>query len=135
MDKIIWNESLSVGVRELDRQHQELIKMINQLIESKDASVNSEAVSDVLTKMTKYAEYHFKSEEKILTDHDYPNLSIHEKEHIAFMKQTCTFCVDTIKHKETIPVEILSYLKKWLTNHILKSDMQYKSYLNKLGVK
>jgi len=134
MEKIIWDEELSVGVRKLDEQHKELIRMINKLIEAKNTKVDSETISDTLTKMTKYTDYHFQTEEQYLIDYDYPEYSSQKKQHSEFKKKAVAFCMDTMAYKETIPAEILSYLKDWLTHHILKSDMKYKSFLNDKGV-
>ncbi len=133
METIIWNESFSVGVRELDEQHKELIRMINKLIETRDTKVDSEMISDILTKMTKYAGYHFQTEEQYMIEYDYPDYSSHREQHKEFRKKTVAFCMDTMAYKETIPTEILSYLKNWLTNHILKSDIKYKSFFNEKG--
>ncbi len=134
MEKIIWNEIFSVGVRKIDEQHKELIKMINKLIETKDTNVDSEMISDILTKMTKYADYHFQAEEQYMIEYDYPDYSTHKEQHIEFKKKTVAFCMDVMAYKETIPTEILSYLKSWLTNHILNSDMKYKSFFNEKGL-
>jgi len=130
MDKIIWDESFSVGVDDLDKQHQELINMINQLIEKEDTSVHSEIVSETLTEMTQYMDYHFKTEEKYLADSGYPDYSLHRKQHDLFMEQTIEFCQKIMSNDTKTPAEIYSFLMSWLTNHILKSDMQYKSYFN-----
>ena len=60
MEKIAWDESFSVGVRVLDAQHKQIVIMVNTLIEMNEAKVNSEIISDTLTKMTKYASDHLK---------------------------------------------------------------------------
>ena len=91
MEKIIWNERFSVGVRKIDEQHKELIKMINKLIETKDTKVDSETISDILTKMTKYADYHFQTEEQYMIEYDYPDYSSHKEQHIEFKKKTVAF--------------------------------------------
>ncbi len=54
---------------------------------------------------------------------------------MKFKKQTADFCFEAIQNKDNIPSEILAYLKDWLTNHILKSDMQYKTFLDEQGKK
>src|SRR5574342_705908 len=38
---IVWDESLSVGIKKIDKQHQELVKIINCLVENEDASGRS----------------------------------------------------------------------------------------------
>ena len=68
-------------------------------------------------------------------DSDYPYYSAHKQQHDEFMEKTIQFCEDTIIRKENIPAEVLSFLMDWLTNHILKSDTQYKPHLNSRGFK
>ncbi len=135
VDKIIWDDSFSVGVPVLDEQHKELIKMINKLVESNQLSADSEIVSETLYDMTRYMNYHFRTEENYLLDSDYPGYSTHKQQHDQFMEKTIQFCEETINRKENIPAEVLSFLMDWLTNHILKSDMQYKPHLNSRGFK
>lgn len=130
MEKIIWNENFSVGVREMDEQHKRLIGIINELIEADNTTVDSETIFDILTKMTNYALSHFEKEEQYMIKYNYPDYSIHKDQHSEFKDQLITFCKDTKAHKESIPTEIFSYLKTWLTNHILETDMAYKSFFN-----
>ena len=64
MEKILWDDGFSVGVRELDKQHQQIVMLVNTLIEMNETEVASEIISDTLTKMTQYASDHFKTEEQ-----------------------------------------------------------------------
>ena len=48
--------------------------MINRLVEAQAAATNSETVSDLLDKMTRYATDHLKSEEKMMAEYGYPQL-------------------------------------------------------------
>jgi hemerythrin len=130
MEKIIWNENFSVGVREMDEQHKRLIGIINELIETDNTTVDSETIFDILTKMTNYALSHFEEEEQYMIKYNYPDYSIHKDQHSKFKDQLITFCKDTKVHKESIPTEIFSYLKTWFTNHILETDMAYKPFFN-----
>ena len=69
MEKIMWDETFSVGVRDLDAQHKQIIILVNTLIEMSDAKVDSEIISDTLTKMTQYAIDHFKKEEQYMLEY------------------------------------------------------------------
>ncbi|HEX9144432.1 MAG TPA: hypothetical protein VGA09_09185, partial [Candidatus Binatia bacterium] len=42
---VVWDESLSVGIKKIDNQHQELVKIINCLVENEDASGHSEPIA------------------------------------------------------------------------------------------
>ena len=134
MEKIAWDESFSVGVRVLDAQHKQIVIMVNTLIEMNEAKVDSEIISDTLTKMTKYAIDHFEREEQYMLEYSYPEYSIQKKQHQEFKRKTVDFCMETMAHKVTVPTEIFSYLKLWWTNHILQEDMKYKKYFNERGL-
>ncbi len=125
MENVVWDESYSVHVRALDEQHQQLITMINALIGLSEVSVDSEAISDALTEMTKYAQYHFSKEEQYMLEYGFPGYQSHKREHREFKRKAADICVDAMKNKATVPMEICKYLKRWCVNHIFKSDQVY----------
>ena len=134
MEKIIWNDGFSVGVQELDKQHQVLIGLINQLIESEDAPVQSETISDILSRMLEYTEFHFDAEEKYMAEYGYPDYEAHRMQHLQFIRKTAQLAMDTIAQKKSVPQDLLVYLRDWLTGHILNADMQYKPFFNEHGL-
>ncbi len=135
MEKIIWGENFSVGVRDLDEQHKQIVTMVNTLIEMNDAEVDSEIISDTLTKMTQYALDHFEREEQYMLDYKYPEYPSQRRQHQEFKKKTVEFCMETMVHEVTVPKEIFTYLRLWWTNHILQEDMKYKKFFNERGLK
>jgi hemerythrin len=135
MEKIVWDESYSVNVKVLDEQHQKLIEIVNKLIEDSEATVSSEIISDTLTEMTKYTHYHFSDEEQYMIKYGYPEYESHKKEHNNFKRKAAEFCLDTMRHKTTIPIEMLVYLRDWWLNHISKSDMKYGAFFKKKDIK
>ena len=135
MDKIEWSEEFSVGVRLLDEQHKKLIRMVNRLIDAHGAAVNSEAVSEALTEMTQYARSHFKDEEQLMLDHGYPEYASQKEQHKAFVKRTVSLCTATSARVEDVPRKTVAYLRDWWTHHILREDMEYRSFFEEKGVR
>ncbi len=39
-----------------------------------------------------------------------------------------------MKSKKNFLMDLLAFIVNWIENHILKSDLKYKEYLNGLGV-
>ncbi len=134
MEKIYWDKSYSVGLHEIDKQYQRLIEIINQLIDAQGASVQSEEISDILTNMMSYAFYHFQDEENLMSKYNYPEYGTHRKEHMGFIQKTAELSSDAIDLEKNVPSEMLLFLKDWLLNHILKSDMQYKDFFKEKGL-
>jgi hemerythrin len=128
MEKIIWDEQFSVDIPIIDQQHQRLVRMINDLITAESIGGQSERVSDILNRMTTYAEEHFATEEKIMQARGYPLYSVHHQEHMAFIRKIVNFATTNTSDKESVSAEMLTFLKDWLATHILNSDMQYKDF-------
>ncbi|MCK5236682.1 MAG: hemerythrin family protein [Deltaproteobacteria bacterium] len=134
MEQIQWDESFSVGVAQMDREHKRIIEMINLLLRDPEADTSSETVSEILTRITKYAGEHFATEEEILERHGYPELSSHKEKHRAFRKKAVAFCLDTMDGQISVPADALYYLKEWWTQHILTVDMRLSSFYKERGI-
>ena len=135
MEKLIWDETFSVGVELLDEQHKKLIKMLNTMIEAPGTDVGSEIVSTVLTQMQEYTAEHFSLEEEYMIKYGYVNYDQHKAEHKQYLKRMAMLCVETMQQKKAVPTEILEFLNSWWVKHILKTDMQYKTLFNSMGLK
>lgn len=135
MEPIEWTDSFSVGVALLDEQHRRLIDMLNKMIEDPAADTRSETVADVLTDMTNYAREHFKTEEDLMIKHDYPHLDGHKQQHHGFQEKAARLCFATVKGQASVPHELLEYLQRWLTHHILEVDMAFKPFFEQKDVR
>jgi hemerythrin-like metal-binding protein len=135
MEPFQWTENFSVGVRELDQQHQQLFKLVNRLISAAGTiSTHSETISDILMEMTRYAQTHFKTEERLMKVYGYPGLGEQKIQHHDFRKKTTNLAKATTFGVEQIPEALLEYLADWLTHHILEDDMAYRSFFKDKGV-
>ena len=135
MEQVLWSEKFSVGVSELDQQHQQLIKLLNRLISATGTiNTHSETISDILMAMTRYAQTHFKAEELLMEAYGFPGLEEQKRQHRDFRKKTVDFSTYTTLGVEQIPDVLLEYLVDWLTHHILEDDMAYREFFNERGV-
>ena len=132
-DLITWDNSFSVGFAILDEQHKELVNMINELTEDckKGTSAAELSFKLVLERAVEYAKTHFADEEKYMDKVLYPNMAAHKKEHFNFLFEVVNL-VNEVESGNTTPIEFVNFLKKWVLNHVAKSDMKYAPYLRKL---
>lgn len=122
MQKVVWDESFNCGMAEIDKQHKELVTILNEVIEKREDGVKSETVSSALMKLINYADYHFKAEEEYMKKINYPEYINHKREHIEFMRKTVEICEDTMEYKENVPEQLIVFIKNWVVNHIMQSD-------------
>lgn len=126
-----WDESMSVGVEELDAQHQRLIDLINEAytaIQSHDEHM----MTDLIVKMRDYAKLHFATEEGYLKKYNFPNFAGHKFQHTKFNNDVTEF--QKKQFQKTNLSQIFVYLSRWLTKHIMEEDKQYIPYMPKEDV-
>jgi len=134
MEKIIWSDEYSVGVKSLDEQHQKIIKLINTLIDHHNDDVKSDTISEVLQEMVKYAQQHLDYEEQLLEKHEYPKLMQHAAIHVEYLEQVASFSFDIMAQDNSIPTNLLEFLHEWWVRHILYEDMKYRPFFKLKGV-
>jgi hemerythrin len=118
-----WNDNLSVGIREIDLQHQELIEIINQLELAVITYQQAKALGEVLPRLNAYVLFHFTTEEALMT----PAISqVHvEKHRLQHQEFTARVAALRAQPLTTIDLsEFVDYLKRWLVEHIMKTDRE-----------
>lgn len=126
--KIVWNDSFSVGEPVLDKHHQELARLINELSDCSWEPGDHCGLQNILAALHYYTGYHFEREEKIMAEHGFPGLEAHQNEHRRFAA-----VIDQIRHGITQgtvrPNQLFVYLTRWWAHHVLTHDMEYKPFV------
>lgn len=120
-----WNDSLVTNQETVDYQHRILFSVINDLVRACNMSdePNGLLVEVALDALLKYAGYHFKEEEGVMIEHNYPGLSIHQEQHKNFVKVMLNY-KDRFDNNENIADELLNFMHKWLVDHIMTRDKE-----------
>jgi len=129
MPIISWSDALSVNIKELDSQHQCLIELVNRLHDSMKAGKGNTVLGPILSDLLKYTEFHFSTEEKYFQKFAYPEYLQHKKQHDDLTKKAKELNANFEKGKLTISIEVMTFLKEWLRDHILGSDKKYAPFL------
>ncbi|MDA2920205.1 bacteriohemerythrin [Desulfobacterota bacterium AH_259_B03_O07] len=135
MALITWNDSMSVNVEEIDKQHQKLVQIINDLHDAMREGKEKEVLGNVLTRLIDYTSYHFSTEEKYFDKFGYPDSDPHKKEHRELLEQVLEFKKEFDEGKVLLTIELMNFLKNWLTNHMQGSDKKYGLFFNEKGLK
>jgi hemerythrin len=130
-----WNESYSVGVAVFDGQHKKLFALVNDLNDGMKAGKGKEALGKVLDGLISYTATHFAAEEKMMNEHQYLQAFAHKSEHDKLVKQVLKLQEDYKAGKAMLSLEMMSFLKDWLYNHIMGTDKKYGVFFNGKGIK
>lgn len=130
-----WTPNLSVGIQEIDEQHKVLIGIINRLYDETVVNQSNRLVIDALIQeLVDYTMVHFAVEESLFRIFDYPGIEKHMGVHVG-LKQQVLDLHKKVKQGTLVNTELLMFLKRWLTNHILQEDQLYAPFLLEQGVK
>lgn len=130
MTFIQWNDSYKVGHKIVDFDHMTLVNITNELFMRVDRGFSDEEIAQTISLLIDYVERHFEREEQLFMNSDYPDVDKHLAMHNDIKKTVKDIATIYKTKPDAINIqEVLEFLKKWLTNHILKADQGYVKYL------
>ncbi|MDH4128104.1 MAG: bacteriohemerythrin [Spirochaetota bacterium] len=130
----VWDNSFSVNIKEIDRQHRVLIDLINDLHSSMTRGKGNLVLRDILESLEQYTIKHFSYEENLMKENKYSGYDDQSIQHHKFEEKIAKTKEDFASGKLAISNEVLEFLKDWLSKHIKVTDMKYKKYLNDRGI-
>lgn len=126
---ITWHPaSMSTGVASIDRQHQELIDMINQLHQACMSGTGKAELQRMMGFLGDYVHKHFAHEEGLMDQHRCPsrdrNLAAHQRFLENFTRLRAKF--DAEGPTVGMLVDLRKLVGDWLNNHICSIDTQMR---------
>ena len=128
-----WRPSYSVHVRQCDEHHKYLFVLLQVLEGMLDKNESASTVEMVLAELRDYCDYHFKAEEDLMEKARYAELATHRDAHRAFITRIEQFQQDRMAASQK-PAAVVTFLKKWIVDHIQRMDKAYSATLNKAGI-
>ena len=129
-----WDQECSVNIADLDRQHQELFRTVAELEQALHKGSADSIIDEILEKVIKYTISHFAAEEQLMQQHGFPGLAAHRYDHQLLAQKLTKFNLSHKAGRPGVPATLLSFLKAWLQDHLLKTDKEYSEFLNSRGV-
>jgi hemerythrin len=133
--EIGWRDEYSVGIREIDTQHQELLVRSAELV--KLVGNGSTRLRGVLDNIAEQVASLYSSEENLMRRYEYPFIEDHMKQHSAFDR----FFAEMREEIESqardrlyLVFRIQLILVDWHINHTTKSDLHLGNFLQRAGV-
>ncbi len=135
MPLIAWSDALSVNVQEIDSQHKRLVELVNQVHDAMSQGRGREVIGKVLDGLIEYTRTHFAAEERLMITHVYPSYVSHKVEHDALTKKVLDLQSQYLTGQGVLTMEVMNFLRDWLSHHIMTLDKAFGAYLNTKGVK
>ena len=124
-----WKEIYSVGVPEIDAQHQQLFDIANRFYAAFSAKAGRERLLRIFDELVNYTVTHFADEERLMREYRYPDYDAHKENHEKLIKLVGWYHEQFRRGEPGIEERALEFIKTWLNGHILGMDRKYKPFM------
>ncbi len=132
-DVLRWDDRWCVGLADVDAQHRGLFALLNELLEARDAGLDSDIIGSILDRLVEYAQTHFATEERYFADFDYPEAESHREQHQDFAAKVALFVQEFEAGEAELTLDLWDFLSSWLLNHVCGSDGRFGRFMTNLG--
>ena len=130
MSDLVFDDKLSVGIDEIDEDHQKLFDLFNLLKRSVEEGKASGEQAEILEELISFTTWHFSHEEQLMRQYGYDQAADHETEHWNLIGSAMQLQQKFLDSGTIMADNHIEFLEGWLTNHIRGTDMKLGSYLS-----
>ena len=128
---IEWSDKLSIGIDEIDEDHQLLLSIINNFHDRFLQSQPKEATLKALSEIAEYTSWHFEHEERIMYANKYPQIEEHQGQHTELLENLTSLVADFEKERADITEVTMNFLRDWLLIHLQRADYELGKWVRR----
>ncbi len=123
MSIIAWKGLYETGNREVDLQHQYFCELINRIGNRLSGASDLLYKERLLKELSRYASFHFISEENIIYYARLEGLVEHQTMHMQLLNDL-KVKIELLKNGETGSSDIVQFITDWFVDHTTKEDLK-----------
>ncbi|CEN82722.1 hemerythrin-like metal-binding protein [[Clostridium] sordellii] len=126
-----WSDELLTGNTQIDTEHKELIKAINDLLEACSKGKGRAEIEKTVKFLSSYTKTHFGHEEVLQMKYKYPDFENHKKYHKHFVDTVDNIQKKLLADGPSIALvgEINSKVANWIISHIKREDVKVAAHI------
>ena len=121
---MVWSEQHETGNAQVDKEHKEIFAMVQKVIDAMFSNDGTLPMQSTLDYLANYTVEHFKHEEHLMKESNYPDLDTHKKLHDDFVAEVLALrdrvLSETDGNKNI--ADIHKVVVDWLMKHVMGSD-------------
>ncbi|MDH3979231.1 MAG: bacteriohemerythrin [Gammaproteobacteria bacterium] len=129
MSMIEWKDEFSVGIPDVDHEHQQLIGLINELHNAMSGKNAAMTVTDFLGEIHAHVAAHFALEEKIMREKKYDQYEDHKRDHERLLDEISDIMDDYEENAFYSDEVFTSTLEHWFSDHFKTRDARLHKHL------
>ena len=120
-----WNQELSSGIEAIDRQHHQILHLLEQLVIANKSSDNKERLINSLEEFNKAIQEHFDFEEALLAESGFRDLKRHKAGHEEIAETLNSITMSVMFDDSDISSEMINRVIRWFEEHLTSEDTRY----------
>jgi len=125
MNQFTWLDEFSIDNQLIDAQHQHIFELANKVFASNDKLV----IRDCALGLFKYIREHFKAEEQLMQQINYPDYQNHVQAHNELLLRLTEISAP-LNGNEFNNSHLNQLMTDWLMTHILQEDMKIGEFIH-----
>ena len=117
-----WSNALSVHDAEIDREHRDILELINTLFVDVRTAKPPQTIERHLTALGSALATHFAHEEGLMKAASYGRLEEYQRLHSSLTRRNEDFLTRYRVGEAAMTINHVMFLKAWLSTHIQESD-------------
>ena len=128
-----WKQCYNTNITHIDKRNQSLLQLATKAYEKVYFKERDTKITAIINELYDYMKYHFKEEEKLMKENNYP----YAKEHIALHRgiiQSINRFVIQLPHanEEHFEKELAYNIENIFVKHLIEEDESFRQYLSNL---
>jgi hemerythrin-like metal-binding protein len=120
-----WDDSLDVGVPQMNAEHQEILTAMNKIFDAHSNGESGPRMNSLIARLGEICVRHFKDEEAFMRACAFPDLALHARIHAKLLNDFGAHAVSIEAAGGRPTAEFFNFLKLWLSAHIRGIDKKY----------
>jgi hemerythrin len=123
-----WDDKYELGNEKIDAEHRIFLGLI---VDFHDAAMRGESTDKLIRifkEISKYAEFHFLSEENVMTEYNYPEQPQHAQMHSRLLSEAKDKLYQLIRGSIS-PDEVFEFLFEWFAFHTSTEDKKLVGFI------
>jgi len=126
--EVMYDSRFTVGFDAIDDDHKKLFSLVNDMNESIESG-DREMIARKLNGLYKYTCWHFRHEEQLMQDSEYPRFDDHKREHLSLKTKILEVKRSFDAGNDQVISLVPDFIKHWLFHHIQEVDMELGRFL------
>jgi len=124
-EPIVWSPKYLVHIQPIDEDHKAIFSLLKDIIESK-ASSDKSSLATLLERLGDETSVHFRSEEKVMAEHNYEFAAAHSEEHRKLLDEYA-HQIDEYRNNSISAELMCRFVYQWFVRHIEMSDIPFSN--------